>query len=84
MLRTSTPSLVTRLSEIRDVAHDLTLELGRRPYAPKTAVHEMVAFIKAEAEEALRALASPGSRQRVATHNDDASSSYHAQHNPSD
>ena len=56
MLRRSTPALATRLTEIRDVAHDLAQELARLRHAPKNGIYDMAAFIKREAEAALLAL----------------------------
>ena len=61
MAQTSHPTLATRLSDIRDVADDLRRELVRlrRLAGPDSAVRDMAAFIKAEAEAVLMALNKP-------------------------
>ena len=56
MLPSSPSLLVARLSHIKDVADDLSRELIRVQCPPTSAVHEMTAFIKAEAATALSAL----------------------------
>jgi len=58
----SPPATITaRLNHIRDVAHDLALELVRMRSIPppSSAVHDMAVFIETEAEAALRALKKP-------------------------
>jgi hypothetical protein len=56
MPRPSPSLLAIRLRNIKDVADDLSRELLRVQCPPTSAIHQMTAFIKAEAERALRAL----------------------------
>jgi hypothetical protein len=60
MLRRMLPSLHDRvtaqLKNIQDVADDLSRELFRAQCTPASGIHEMTAFIKAEAEAALKLL----------------------------
>lgn len=53
-------SLSARVRNIKDVADDLTGELFRAHVDPASAIHDMVMFIRTEAETILkRARASP-------------------------
>jgi hypothetical protein len=58
-LSLSPPPMAVQLRNIRDVADDLSRELIRVQCPPSSAIHEMTAFIKAEAEAALTALKNP-------------------------
>ena len=53
MPRSPESALAARLSRIKDVADDLTRELVRVRCLHSSAVHDMAAFIKAEANRAL-------------------------------
>ena len=61
MRHASKPTLSTRLSEISGVANDLRRELGRLRRAPgrDSAVLDMAAFIKSEADAVIVALNAP-------------------------
>ena len=61
MRHASKPTLSTRLSEISGVANDLRRELGRLRRAPArhSAVRDMAAFIKTEADAVIVALNTP-------------------------
>ena len=55
----SLPDLVVQLTNIRDVADDLSHELFRVGCNPTSVIYALTAFIKAEADTALRALNNP-------------------------
>jgi hypothetical protein len=56
MPQSSPSDLVVQLTNIRDVAEDLSHELFRVGCNPTSVIHAMTLFIKGEAETALNAL----------------------------
>ena len=59
MPQSSPSDRVVQLTNIRDVADDLSRELFRVGCTPTSVIYAMTAFIKAEAETALSALNNP-------------------------